>query len=116
MPEKKPARAGQAPLLHVGLRGCVLGVRRDSGEIAWSTRLRRGSSLVPIVVDGARLFAVSGGELSCLDATSGKLLWHNPLKGYGTGYAMLAGAQDPGAAVAAIQAAAAAAAGAAAAT
>ena len=50
---------------------------------------------MPIVQQGERLYAASSGEVSCLDAASGKLLWHNPLKGFGSGYASLAGAGFP---------------------
>lgn len=107
MPARRSAPAPR--LLHVGIGGHVVAVQRADGEILWSTKLRRGSSLVPLVLDGERLYAVSGGEISCLEAATGKLLWHNPLKGFGTGYAMLAGGADPGA-VSAIEAAAAAAA------
>jgi outer membrane protein assembly factor BamB len=117
MPERKPARpAAPGRHIHIGIHGSVVAVRRDNGEIAWSTKLRKGHGLVPIVLEGDRLFAASGGELSCLDAASGRVVWHNPLKGYGMGFAMLSGSQDPGAAAAAIQAAAAAAGAAAAAS
>jgi len=104
MPARKSARP--APPIHVGIGGHVVALRRDDGEIAWSVKLRRGGSLVSLLLAGPRLFAVSGGELSCLDATTGKILWHNPLKGFGVGYAMLAGGLDPVAA-AALEAAAA---------
>ena len=92
-----PARA-ESPLalIYVGIRGSVVAVRKPGGEIAWSTRLRKGSSLVPILVEGNRLYAVSGGELSCLDASSGKLVWHNPLRGFGMGFAALGSAHSSG--------------------
>jgi len=112
MTVKKAANtAVRSPFVYVGIRGSVVALQRDNGAIAWSTALPKGRSLVPIVVQDDRLLAVSGGELSCLEAASGRLIWHNPLKGYGMGFAMLAGAQDPGAvaAIAAAQAAAAAA-------
>lgn len=108
MPARKTTRPTR--LLHVGIRGHVVALRREDGEVAWSVKLRRGSTLVPLVLDGEHLYAVSGGEVSCLEAASGALLWHNPLKGYGMGFAMLAGGADPGAAAAIAAAAAAAAA------
>ena len=82
------------PLLYVGIQGSVVAIRKRDGAIAWSTRLRKGSSFVPIVHEAGRVYAVSGGEVSCLDGASGELLWHNPLTGFGTGYASLAGAGD----------------------
>jgi outer membrane protein assembly factor BamB len=101
--------------LYVGIKGCVLALRKSDGTIAWRTELARGSSFAPIVQDGARLFAGSGGEITCLDCEGGKVLWHNPLKGFGTGYLAIAGGGFPTSAAAAEQAATAAAAGAAAA-
>ena len=32
----------------------------------------------------------TGGEIFCLDLLTGQRLWHNPLKGYGTGLATIA--------------------------
>lgn len=90
-----------ADFLYVGIKGCVVAVRKDSGTIEWNHRLPRGSSFVPIVREGPHLYAISGGELSCLDARTGEVVWHNRLKGYGTGYATLAGAEDATAAIAA---------------
>ena len=103
--------APQAPFLIVGLRGSVVALRRDSGEIAWSTKLRKGAGFVPVVVEDGRVYATDAGEVSCLDARTGKQLWHNSLKGFGLGPAVLAGADSSGitAAIAAAVAAAAAA-------
>ena len=51
------------------------------------------------------LFAASGGEVSCLDARTGDVVWHNPLKGFGRGLACFAHDDEIGAAAAAIAAA-----------
>jgi outer membrane protein assembly factor BamB len=106
MAARKPTKR---ELLYVGIKGRVVALDHESGEIAWSVELHRGMSFVPVVVAGSRVFASSGGEVTCLDAATGAILWHNPLKGYGVGYAMLAGAPDPAiaAAVAEMEAAAA---------
>jgi outer membrane protein assembly factor BamB len=112
MATRKPVKRS---FVYLGIRGCVVALDQESGQIAWSAELHRGSSFVPIVVEGSRVFAASGGEVTCLDATTGALLWHNPLKGFGMGYAMLAGASNQGVA-SAVAAAEAAAAGASAAT
>ena len=87
-------RTAERELVYVGIKGFVVALDQTSGEVAWSTELRRGSSFVPIVVEGSRVIAVSGGEVTCLDAATGRLLWHNPLKGYGMSYAMIAGASN----------------------
>ena len=109
----KRANRESAGFLYVGIRGSVVAVAKDTGEVAWLHRLRKGSGFVPIVREGPHLYAVSGGEVTCLDARTGEPVWHNPLKGLGTGYATLAGAEPPVQAIAAEQAARAAAAAAA---
>ena len=60
---------------------------------------------MPIVQEGDRLYAASGGEVSCLERATGKVLWHNPLKGYRTGFVALAGSGFPTSAAATEQAA-----------
>jgi hypothetical protein len=90
-----PAKKNTPDLLYLGIRGTVVALRRSDGEIAWSVRLRKGTSFVPLIQEGERLFAASGGEVTCLDAASGAILWHNVLKGFGTGYVALAGACFP---------------------
>jgi outer membrane protein assembly factor BamB len=111
-------QTGPRRLVYVGIRGCVVALDHATGRIAWSVELRRGSSFVPVFHESGRVFATSGGEVTCLDAGTGKTLWHNPLKGFGLGYAMIAGAPDPvvAAVVAEMEAAAASSAGASAAT
>ena len=109
---KVPVPRSRSHFLFVGIKGSVVALKREDGEIAWSTPLPRGAGLVPLIVEDGFVFAASSGEVSCLEARTGKLVWHNKLKGYGTSYATFAGAPDIGA-VAAMQAAAAAAAGAA---
>ena len=93
MPSK--SKSTLPDLLYVGIKGSVVALQKSDGKIAWSVRLPKGSSFVPIVQQGERLYAASSGEVSCLDAASGKVLWHNPLKGFGSGYASLAGAGFP---------------------
>ena len=105
MPSK--SKFDPSEFLYVGIKGAVLALRKGDGSIAWRTDLPRGTSFVPIVQEGARLFAGSGGEVVSLDAESGKVLWHNPLKGLGTGYLAIAGGGFPASAAALEQAAAA---------
>jgi outer membrane protein assembly factor BamB len=102
-------------LVFVGLRGYVLALDRDSGEIVWSNDNLK-SGMTTLLLDGDRLIVSTNGYLYCLDPISGQLLWKNPLKGYGTGVTDLASVRGKGprtaipqaAAVAAQQAAAAA--------
>jgi outer membrane protein assembly factor BamB len=89
-------------LVFVGIKGSVIALRRDSGETAWSIKLRRGASFVPLVVEGDRVYAISGGEVTCLSASDGKPLWHNEMPGFGRGHAVIAGAPSGGAIAAAV--------------
>ena len=84
-------------LVFVGLRGYVLALHRDTGEIVWdNSQLKSGYTT--LLLDGDRLIVSTNGYLYCLDPMSGQILWSNPLRGYGVGIAHLAsvrGQSDP---------------------
>jgi hypothetical protein len=63
------------------------------------------------MTDGDRLIVSTDGFMYCLDPCSGRILWHNPMIGYGYGATSLASVrgQSPGLAQAAAETAAAAA-------
>lgn len=82
-------------LLYVGIRGCVVALDHATGAFVWSVELKRGYTFVPVFHESGRVFATSGGEVTCIEGATGRILWHNPLKGYGLGPAMIAGAPDP---------------------
>ena len=69
-------------LIFIGLNGYVLALHRDTGEVVWSNS-RVHSGYVTLLLDGDRLIASVSGYSYCLDAQTGKIHWHNPLKGYG---------------------------------
>lgn len=75
-------------LVFVGLRGYVIALHRDTGEIVWDCS-ELNSGPITLLLDGDRLIASTNGYLYCLDPLSGRVLWNNPLKGYGTGIAHL---------------------------
>jgi outer membrane protein assembly factor BamB len=76
-------------LIFVGLRGYVIALHRDSGEIVWNcSELKSGP--ITLLLDGDRLIASTNGYIYCLDPSSGRVLWNNPLRGYGVGIAHLA--------------------------
>ncbi len=75
-------------LIFVGLNGRVSALDRDTGEIAWETREKLAGD-VSLLLDGDRLIAAVNGYLYCFGAGDGRVLWHNPLKGYGCGVAAL---------------------------
>ena len=74
--------------IYVGIKAHVLALDRSSGVIVWQAELP-GFTFVNLADDGERVFALSAGELFCLDARDGRQLWHNKLKGFGTGFGAL---------------------------
>ncbi len=83
-------------LIFIGIRGSVVALYRDTGQQAWATRLK-GMDFVNVVLEGDKVLATAWGEIFCLDALEGQVLWHNPLKGSGRGLATMATEENPGA-------------------
>ena len=78
-------------LIFVGLNGRVVAIDRERGRMIWqwqSPKPRRG--FVAIMLDGDRVVAGLGGYLYCLEAATGRMLWENPLTGFGLGMFSLA--------------------------
>ena len=75
-------------LVFVGLKGSVVALNRKTGEQVWATRLF-GTDFVNVLVEDERVLATTHGEIFCLAPANGDLLWHNKLKGYGTGLATI---------------------------
>jgi outer membrane protein assembly factor BamB len=75
--------------IYVGIKGLVLALDSASGQELWRADLS-GSSFVTVVDDGPRVYALAQGEAYCLDAETGSILWHNPLKGCGYGLGCIA--------------------------
>lgn len=73
-------------LVFVGIRGSVVALE---GSQAWATHLK-GWSFVIVVLQNDTVLASCQGEIFCLDPLTGNALWHNPLKGFGTGLATIA--------------------------
>ena len=81
--------------LFVGVKGHVVAVDKNTGQLIWKTQLKSGflsfgDGFVTVLVEGKRIFAHSYGELFCLDALTGKQLWVNELVGFGYDIASLA--------------------------
>ncbi len=75
-------------LIFIGLRGYVIALHRDTGEMIWvCSELKSGP--ITLLLDGDRLIVSTNGYLYCLDPLTGQVLWSNPLKGYGVGIAHL---------------------------
>ena len=85
-------------LVIIGIKGTVLALDRFSGVEVWRQKLK-GCDFTNLTRDGNMIFAAAAGELSCIDATNGQVLWVNPLKGMGFGIVTIAtAAQVPAAA------------------
>lgn len=80
--------------VYVGLdNGRVLALRTSDGQVAWEqvvtaptgrNELERITDIdAPLLADGGELYAASfGGEIACLDADTGQILWRHALKSY----------------------------------
>ena len=78
-------------LLFVGFNGRVVALEQRSGELVWEWKCPKPSGkMMAVLVQGERIYASSEGYTYCLDAFNGEQLWHNPLKGLGTGVPCLA--------------------------
>ena len=82
-------------LVFIGIKGTVLALHRTSGRQVWATHLK-GSDFVNVVVQNDAVIASCYGEIFCLDPLTGTTLWHNGLKGFGTGLATIALEGNPG--------------------
>jgi outer membrane protein assembly factor BamB len=88
-----PMTRSRGSLIYVGIKHSVIAFDRKTGVEVWSTALpakyRSTASIVNVVRDTEGLFATCSGEVFALDPKTGALLWHDPLKGFGTGLATL---------------------------
>lgn len=75
-------------LIFVGLRGYVIALDRDTGEIVWDNS-ELDSGPVSLLLDGDRLIVSTNGYIYCLNPLTGRVVWNNPLRGYGIGIAHL---------------------------
>lgn len=81
-------------LLYIGLKSHVIALDKRTGAEMWRTQLKSGLSLgdrfVVLLAEPERIFAQTKGELFCLNAATGELLWSNPLTGLSYDLASLA--------------------------
>lgn len=82
-------------LMYVGIAGHVVALDTRTGSERWRTRLKRSTALM-LTTDGEHILASGAGEVFCLDPTTGRILWRNPMKGLGLGTATLLGATGQG--------------------
>ena len=80
-------------LVFVALNGYALALDRDTGQIVvWSNNEMTGGYST-LLLDGDCLIASTHGYIYRLDALTGEIIWHNPLKGYPSGVASLLSAR-----------------------
>ena len=77
-------------LVFVGVKSHVLAIQKQTGQEVWQCKCKGGSTFVTLLVNGNYVYAHTGGELFCLEALSGRILWKNELKGMGYGLASIA--------------------------
>ena len=65
----------------------------------WHTPLK-GSDFVNVVLDKDQVLAATKGEMFCLNALSGELVWQNTLPGFGLGFITIATVNAPGQSIA----------------
>ena len=82
-------------LVFIGIKGSVLALDRATGQQVWATHLK-GSDFVNVLLEDRAILASCCGEIFCLEPLTGNALWHNPLKGFGTGLATIATELNPG--------------------
>jgi outer membrane protein assembly factor BamB len=78
-----------AQLVFIGIKGSVVALNRATGQQVWATHLK-GPDFVNVVLEDGADLASCRGEIFCLDPLTGVRMWHNPLKGFGTGLAAIA--------------------------
>ncbi|MDZ4286850.1 MAG: PQQ-binding-like beta-propeller repeat protein [Prosthecobacter sp.] len=79
-------------LVFVGFRSRVAALHRGTGEIVWEWEAAKGSSYLTLLVDRDLVIVSVDGYMYGLAAATGRELWFNPMKGFGTGVASLASA------------------------
>jgi outer membrane protein assembly factor BamB len=76
-------------LVFVGIKGAVIALNKSNGSEVWRATLG-GSDFVNLVIGDDSIYAATRGQVFRLSATSGEILWNNPLKGMGLGLVTIA--------------------------
>jgi len=80
-------------IIFVGFNSRVAAMDRDTGQLLWKWKARKGTGYVTVLLDGDRLIVSVIGYTYCLDPVTGQEYWFNELSGMGTGVTSLASAR-----------------------
>ena len=89
-------------LVFVGFNSRVAALDRRTGDLVWAWRCPKGQGFVALLLDRDRLLASVNGYTYALHPGTGRLIWENPLKGFGTGVPCLASVSGTTAGVSAV--------------
>jgi hypothetical protein len=81
-------------LIFIGIKRSIGALNRATGQQVWMTHLK-GSDFVNVLLQDGAVLASCCGEIFSLDPLTGIRMWHNPLKGFGTGLATIATDYNP---------------------
>src|SRR5690242_2770004 len=74
-------------IIYLGVKGHVVAIDKQDGAALWKTKLKgglaSGDRFVTLLIEDSRVYAHTCGELFCLDADTGEILWNNGLQGLG---------------------------------
>jgi len=80
----------QNDLVYVGFNSRVAALDKNTGEIRWDWRARKGSGYVSLLLlDDDQLIVSVIGYTYCLNALTGEEKWFNTLNGFGSGVASI---------------------------
>ena len=83
-------RMNTTDLVYVGFHKRVAALNRRTGEMVWQWQAAKGMSYLTLLVDRDTVIVSVDGYMYGLEASSGRELWFNPMKGFGTGVASIA--------------------------
>ncbi len=77
-------------LVYIGFNSRVAALDKNTGEIRWDWRARKGSGYVSLLlIDDDQLIVSVIGYTYCLNALTGEEKWFNALSGFGSGVASI---------------------------
>ncbi len=83
-------------IIYVGFNKRVVAMDRQTGEICWTWKPKsKGGSYTTLMLERDMLIVSICGYMWAIDPVTGEELWHNPLKGMGTGVASMVSATNP---------------------